>query len=411
MKPYTHLVMVNNDKNNYKFYDMYVENYTVRCVYGRIGAGRQQQKVYSLSEFDKIYNSKIRKGYVDQTDYVVESTSQQQTVLNEEKKEKVKNEAKVTDEQIELWYFLKTLTDNANRRVFTNVGAISRAGIRHAKELLEEMKYHASKGDVNSFNECIMEIMAICPRNVSGNGQYGVQSWLTDISYDADVQARMMQRIINREENIILSMSSQLAYNNSSIIVDNQEVGYITDTVKEATPYQEQIVRKHLTDSLNKKVYKIYRVIPEEQGKKYKFYCDKYDIHKKKLLWHGSRNENWLSIIETSLSLNPKAKITGRMFGNGIYFANNPRKSFGYTSSESAYWTNEHSDYAIMGLYETAYGNPHDCYAPHHYSQRELNAEHKNCVHAHKGQYLYNDEIIYYDEDAICLQYIVVFYA
>ena len=70
----------------------------------------------------------------------------------------------------------------------------------------------------------------------------------------------------------------------------------------------------------------------------------KTSIHKnKKLLWHGSRNENWMSIISNGLILNPNAVITGKMFGQGIYFAPKSRKSFGYTSYDGSYWARGNS--------------------------------------------------------------------
>ena len=58
----------------------------------------------------------------------------------------------------------------------------------------------------------------------------------------------------------------------------------------------------------------------------------KEDIHQVKQLWHGSRNENWFSILENGLQLNPNAIITGKMFGKGIYFAPSSNKSWNYTS-------------------------------------------------------------------------------
>ena len=42
------------------------------------------------------------------------------------------------------------------------------------------------------------------------------------------------------------------------------------------------------------------------------------DFSNTKLLWHGSRNENWMSIISNGLLLNPNAVITGKMFGKRI---------------------------------------------------------------------------------------------
>jgi len=66
---------------------------------------------------------------------------------------------------------------------------------------------------------------------------------------------------------------------------------------------------------------------------------NKIDKSKKcKLLFHGSGLDNWLSILKKGLVLNPEkegAKITGKMFGNGVYFANIPSKSAQYCLDKS----------------------------------------------------------------------------
>ena len=89
------------------------------------------------------------------------------------------------------------------------------------------------------------------------------------------------------------------------------------------------------------------------------------------------------------------------------YFAPKATKSWNYTSYHNTYWARGNSDTAFMGLYATAYGNPLDCTCAHHYIKAELGD--KNCVHAHAGTQLRNDEIIFYDEAAVLLQYIVEF--
>ena len=97
------------------------------------------------------------------------------------------------------------------------------------------------------------------------------------------------------------------------------------------------------------------------------------------------------------------------MFGNGIYFAPSSMKSWGYTSFFGTRWANGHSNTAFLGLYACAYGKPKDVTCAASYSQNSINPY--NCVHAHKGVQLLNDEVIFYDEDAMVLNYLVEFSA
>ena len=92
--------------------------------------------------------------------------------------------------------------------------------------------------------------------------------------------------------------------------------------------------------------------------------CDASEEDKNILREKGVENlrldlEQFGSIIRQGLLLNPNAVITGKMFGNGIYFAPSARKSFGYTSCSGSYWARGNDNTGFMGLYATAYGDPY----------------------------------------------------
>ncbi len=54
----------------------------------------------------------------------------------------------------------------------------------------------------------------------------------------------------------------------------------------------------------------------------------------KKLLWHGTKAENIVGILQTGFRIAPKfAERTGAMFGEGIYFADQFDKSYQYSNS------------------------------------------------------------------------------
>ena len=132
------------------------------------------------------------------------------------------------------------------------------------------------------------------------------------------------------------------------------------------------------------------------------------------MLFHGSRNENWWSIIQTGLILRPtNAIINGKMFGYGIYYAPKARKSLGYTSLNGSYWTKGHSSSGFMALMDVAYGKPYDVYSfdskyyNFNYDALQRNCPGANCLHAHEGNMLRNDEIIIYKEEQSTIKYLV----
>lgn len=218
-------------------------------------------------------------------------------------------------------------------------------------------------------------------------------------------------RIIEREDDLIHAMEGSYYGRSKKAITNEGSFADYNIEVYEATEKQKKEVMAKLNDSLKGKVANIYRVIPVEQKKRFDAYLKKNNIKKVKQFWHGSRNQNWTSIIINSLKLNPNAIITGKMFGQGVYFAPSSMKSWNYTSYHGTSWAHGSSDCAFMGLYATAYGTPKDVdvwSASADYKKMVSDAK-ANCLHAHKGVSLMNDEIIFYNEDAVLLNYIVEF--
>jgi hypothetical protein len=59
-------------------------------------------------------------------------------------------------------------------------------------------------------------------------------------------------------------------------------------------------------------------------------------IGNKMLLWHGTKPENVVGVLQTGFRIAPSdASNTGSMFGEGVYFADIFNKSYNYTSGVS----------------------------------------------------------------------------
>jgi hypothetical protein len=66
----------------------------------------------------------------------------------------------------------------------------------------------------------------------------------------------------------------------------------------------------------------------------------KWDKHgNKMLLWHGTKAENMVGILQTGFRISPpEASQTGNHFGKGLYFADNFSKSYQYTHNYSNHY-------------------------------------------------------------------------
>lgn len=390
--PDAYLTCVNPESNNYKYYWLRPGVYGIGATYGRIGSSRGEafgtkdlQNPYPSHMYWIRYYEKLSKGYVDQTEIYLGDKPKR---AKNEKKEKQDSNTPADHLYAQLYRYAKNLVHNS-----LHSSRVTYAQIEESKQLLEKLR----NSSWTTFNEILLKLFAVCPRKVRH-----VKLLLAQKKED-------MADVLDREENLVTAM--EILYNGGNTKEENGTAYFKAKGIQvfEATEKQKEQVYSHLSDNLKRKVKTIYRVIPGTQQERFNSYLKKRNIRKVKQLWHGSRNSNWLSIMTNGLKLHPDAPITGKMFGQGIYFAPSSEKSWGYTSYHNSYWANGNDDTAIMGLYATAYGNPLDVNTNAYYTDETLRKKGKDCVHAHAGTQLRRDEIIFYNEDAMVLNYIVEF--
>lgn len=223
--------------------------------------------------------------------------------------------------------------------------------------------------------------------------------------------------IIAREQDLLDVMRGQVIHPNAKAIKKTKSDQTILDAMgimmRPVRENEEVEIKKHLGQQACH--YKrAWRVINTKTQDAFNQYLKDHTSSKRKMFWHGSKNENWLNILKTGLVLNPNAVATGKMFGMGIYFAPSASKSLGYTSLAGSYWAGGTSDRAFMGVMDVACGKAFDIY-DNPYGWGDLTAkklEQKcpsaNYVFAHKDKgMLRNDELIVYNEAQVTIHYLV----
>jgi poly [ADP-ribose] polymerase len=119
------------------------------------------------------------------------------------------------------------------------------------------------------------------------------------------------------------------------ILDDKKEFNRIEQYINNSKAHNH----KH-TDIWRYKVKQVFKIkIPNERIR-FENSKNKYDYEKE--LFHGSKNCNILSIIKSGLIVPPcnAAGVTGRMFGNHVYFACNSTKSMNYCTN---FWNRSYS--------------------------------------------------------------------
>ena len=392
----TYLIMVTAENNN-KYYNCFPEGDNFRVEYGRVNSTKTITN-YPMSKWESQISSKIKKGYKDVTDL--------KTALVEEIK---------TDGTK-----YKDIENESVRRIIEKLRSLARDTVKKnysvsSASVTEEMVYEAqlvinnliSIKSVNKFNDELLKLFEIIPRKMDN-----VRSYLIKSTDEID-------KVISREQDLLDIMRGQIvtkstATENKDKEIDNSGITILDEmgiTMRECTP--EEI--NEIKDCMKESSYhfsRAWRVDNISTRKKYEEFIKAHNIKNTKLLFHGSRTENWFSILKTGLKIRPTNAITtGAMFGFGSYFAPKCQKSIGYTSLGGSYWANGNDKIAYMALFDTAYGKPYNVYnfdSKYYSMSFDKLPVGCNCLHAHAGNgMLRNDEIVYYKTEQTTIKYLI----
>lgn len=394
-----YLVMVTADNHN-KYYRMTPNGERFNVEFGRIGNGGFQTATYPMQQWNKKYNEKVKKGYTDQTRLVADLLPSQDNSTKGEYKE---IEDKVIASIVSRLQFMAKQAIKDNYTISSN--KVTQAMIEEAQVVLTQL---ITENNIENFNKTLINLFEVIPRKMSRVSDYLANN------------KNEFSKIIEKEQDLLDVMKGQVVQNKVDENIED-DIEQNPRTILEVMGLQfsecstADIAKiKSCLGSCNDKFYQAWKVTNNITQDKFNRFIKEEHIDNIKLLWHGSRNENWWSIVNSGLVLKPtNAVITGKMFGYGIYFATKARKSLGYTSINGSYWARGNSNSAFMALYNVAYGNPYNVhsfdskYYDFTYEKLQKEQPSANCLHAHEGQMLRNDEIIVYKEEQTTIQYLV----
>jgi poly [ADP-ribose] polymerase len=396
----TYLIMVTTANNN-KYYNCFPEGDQFRVEYGRVDATKTTA-YYPMSKWNSQISSKLKKGYKDVTDLKQDLVEEISSANPESPYREIENKAvRAIVEK------LQSLARDTIRKNYTvKASAVTQDMVDAAQQIIDALANSTS--GVNEFNERLLKLFTVIPRKM-GN----VRDYLANNNDD-------FAKIISKEQDLLDVMRGQIYVKpeiEPTTTVEKKQQTILEElglVMEEATKDDVALIKTLMNESADK-FRKAWRVTNlKTQDRFDKFVADN-DIKDTRLLFHGSRSENWFSIIKTGLMIRPSnAVYTGSMFSDGIYFAPKCAKSIGYTSLSGAYWTHGGNNTAYMALFEVAYGTPyviyqHDssCYHLNYDVLQKKNPK-CNCLHAKadKGM-LRNDEIVFYRNDQMTIKYLI----
>lgn len=395
------LIMVTADNNN-KFYKMAEkDDGTFSATYGRVGSIGVTE-IYPMSKWDSKYQEKIRKGYQDKSGLFVDS-DQVQTNLEG-----------IPDTRIRA--LIKSLQEFARKSISYNYNVnseqVTPAQVNEAQLQLDKLvALVKNKMDIPQFNQELLHLFSIIPRKMKNVRDYLV----SETGAEADMDK--IQHMLAQEQATLDVMRSQVE-------LQQQQKGQ----VKAEKLNLLDILGLRISTVEDKEVIKLLKMMMQEEAhrfveaysvqnlrtqKSFENHLSNQKNQQTTLFWHGSRNENWMSILETGMVLRPaNAIITGKMFGYGLYFADRFKKSMGYTSVNGSFWAGGGSKAAYLAVFQVHTGEvleikKHADWCTRLDEKALRQKGNYDSVFARKGADLVNNEYIVYKETQCTIRYLI----
>lgn len=347
------LIFTDLNANNNKFWHAELKDTILTVNWGRVG-DKGQTKIYTHSDvdtavkdFERQVNGKLRKGYTRQKTIVDGAKPSVNFVAKIQIDHS--NDA-VTSQLINFLvqrniHNIEGLTNIRMEagRLTTPLGPVTLEGLKEAEALLVVL----SKKD-QDFADAANQYLRLIPRNI---GRRKIDP--RDI-FGAAKQLEAEQAMIDSLRAVVRDMEQRTA-------ADIATAPPVFETKLELIPGTDndwKRIRKYYEKSLNRnhqsygrKLTSIWRMNIDSATRQFN-----KDIGNIKELWHGTKDANLLSILKNGYVIpkrNSGIQVTGRMFGDGVYFSDQSTKSLNYATG---YWGGGNSQRSFMLLNDVAMG-------------------------------------------------------
>jgi len=309
----------------------------------------------------------------------------------------------------------KVVEENFSSNVLLDVP--SQEQFSEGERLLKVLAEGYGFMDTREFNRILCEYFMVMPRRMKylndnlakGKDRHGKK--LSD--QDAALERAKIASVEKDRFDILKSLVSGTPGEDLDIRQTATEANGIS--IRGVTKDEEAWIQKHLAENASKYL-RAWRIENHRTEKDFDDYCTKEHLIDGKgidHLFHGSRGENFWSIITNGLTVNPlNVVITGKAYGQGTYFAPDARKSLGYTDRLGSKWVNGGRETGLLGIYKVAtgkrYDGSHGCDSSLTWSKLQKICPGAHCTWA-ESRYsgFIMDEVIVYQDCQSTIEYLV----
>lgn len=409
MKNYAYLLQVNAANNNNKYYEITeADDGTVSVKYGRVG-GKEMSKNYGYEKsFWALKEEKERKGYEDRTALHSEVKQDTKSMSAELSYQPVEN----SDVQELLDLLITSSREFMQKNYTVSASEITEKMVNEAQRDVNELGRIASTGTPNSlyrFNEKLQELFTDVPRKMTRVSDYLAK---TEADFDKII-TREQEMLDNVRGAIVQTQTQDVAQGKNMTVLE----AYGLD-IRPVTYNEEDQITTHLGHDYGGKPVEdryVQGFVVENHRTRAAYEQYKHDRHMTskdvRLFYHGSKVENWYSIAKAGLSLNPNAVVTGKMFGQGLYFAPEARKALNYMDVKGSHWNDGKRETGYCAVYAVAVGKAYepDHILHSHFRGSDLPKGYDSVFASKRNPHLHlkNDEYIVYDQSACTIKYLL----
>lgn len=309
-------------------------------------------KKYSMALWDEMYATYIRMGYklYDTQKRKRINIKQEGSVLNGKTYEPIKDvEARTIVERL-LNYASQMIAENYNK----TIADVPDSAFNKARKILDYLTANYESLTNDEFNSFLDKLFAVLPRRIDVRAKYiaGKNATATDRG-----------SIVETEIDRLNVLHSMLRGGNVSLVGKETILEAYGIELRPFTEDEKKEALKLLKGQANRFING-WRVINKQTETAFDQFCKEENLYVGNgidYLFHGSKSENWWSILSNGLTISPTGvAITGKAYGHGTYFAPDAIKSLGYTSVIGAKYTNGGERTGLMGIYKVATGKRYD---------------------------------------------------
>jgi poly [ADP-ribose] polymerase len=366
-------VLTNTNANNNKFWEVTLEDDgTVKTRNGRVGTKGQSR---TLGNGETLMNRKIRekerKGYkeIDVIGNVASKGLEKKALAtaaedqiakgNPVVAELVRRLAEINRHQILQASGGQMDLDLSTGIVSTPLGVVTADNIAKARVLLDQLEPYVLTSDLDAvaFRQSLEQYLMLVPQKVSAK-----RGWHKDFITNSDGLIKQGGLLDQLESSIDVAKKRVADAEGKEVdapadIFDvRMEISDCPDLRKTVEDFFQK-GRQSMHASRNFRISRIFNVSLGAMDRDYDE--DGAKVGGVMQLWHGTRAHNLLSILKSGLII-PKSSgsihVTGRMFGDGLYFSDQSTKSLNYSYG---YWDGGSRDNrCYMFLADVAMGTP-----------------------------------------------------